>query len=111
MPMWRSIRQDINRIPATKYEYTPNWKGEITRIADVVNERSIVNMSMTLSVLTLCQLGEVKAEDFILSSENESLVKQFKAISPLSQLSFEDALKLCGDTEFYKRTDSEIRIK
>ena len=111
MPMWRSIRQDINRIPATKYEYTPNWKGEITRIADVVNERSIVNMSMTLSLLTLCQLGEVKAEDFILSSENESLVKQFKAISPLSQLSFEDALKLCGDTEFYKRTDSEIRIK
>lgn len=111
MPMWRSVRQDLNSIPATKYEYTPNWKGEITRIADVVNERSIVNMSMVLSVLTLCQLGEVEVEDYFLSPENESLVKQYKAICPLSQLSFEEALKLCGDTEFYKRTDSEIRIK
>ena len=111
MPTWRSIRQDLNSIPATKYEYIPNWKGEITRIADVVNERSIVNMSMVLSFLTLCQLGEVEEEDFILSSENKSLVKQFRAVCPLSQYSFEDALKLCGDTEFYRRTDSEIRIK
>lgn len=111
MPMWRSIRQDFNSIPATKYDYTPDWKGEINRIADVVNERSIVNMSMVLSVLTLCQLGEVEAEDFVISSKNAPLVKQFKATCPLSQLSFEDAIKLCGDTEFYKRTDSEIRIK
>lgn len=111
MPLWRSIRQDINRIPATKYEYTPDWKGEITRIADVVSERSIVNMSMVLSTLTLCQLGEVQHEDFILTGSNKSLVRQFKAVCPLSMSSFEDALKLCGDTEFYKRTDSELRIK
>ena len=111
MPLWRSIRQDINRIPATKYEYTPDWKGEITRIADVVSERSIVNMSMVLSTLTLCQLGEVQPEDFILTGSNKSLVRQFKAVCPLSMSSFEDALKLCGDTEFYKRTDSELRIK
>lgn len=111
MPLWRSIRQDINRIPATKYEYTPDWKGEITRIADVVSERSIVNMSMVLSTLTLCQLGEVQPEDFILTGSNKSLVRQFKAVCPLSISSFEDALKLCGDTEFYKRTDSELRIK
>jgi predicted SprT family Zn-dependent metalloprotease len=111
MPMWRSIRQDLNSIPATKYEYTPDWKGEITRIADVVNERSIVNLSMVLSFLTLCQLGEVEKEDFILSSENKNLVKRFTALCPLSQFSFDDALRLCGDTEFYRRNDSEIHIK
>ena len=111
MPLWRTIRQDINSIPATKYEYTPNWKGEITRIADVVSERSIVNMSMVLSTLTLCQLGEVRPGDFVLTASNESLVRHFNAVCPLSITSFEDALKLCGDTEFYKRIDSEIRIK
>lgn len=111
MPMWRSIRQDFNSIPATKYEYTPDWKGEINRIADVVNERSIVNMSMVQSVLTLCQLGEIEANDFALSAENEKLTKQFASICPLSQLAFEEALKLCGDTEFYKRADEEILIK
>lgn len=111
MPLWRSIRQELNSIPATKYEYTPDWKGEITRIADVVNERSIVNMSMVLSVLTLCQLGEVNPEDYILNPDNESLLKQFKTLCPLSHVSFVEALKICGDTEFYKRTDSELRIK
>lgn len=111
MPMWRSIRQDFNSIPATKYEYTPDWKGEISRIADVVNERSIVNMSMVQSVLTLCQLGEIEVKDFALSAENEKLTKQFKTICPLSHYTFEEALKLCGDTEFYKRTDEEIIIK
>ena len=111
MPMWRSIRQDINSIPATKYEYTPNWKGEITRIADVVSERSIANMSVVLSLLTLCQFGEVPAGEFALRQENESLARQFKSLCPLSQLSFEDALTLCGDTEFYKRTDMGLCIK
>jgi predicted metal-dependent hydrolase len=111
LPMWRGIRQDINSIPATKYEYTPDWKGEITRIADVVSERSIANMSVVLSVLALCQLGEVPAGDFALKAENNSLARQFKTLCPLSQLTFEDALPLCGDAEFYKCTDTGICIK
>ena len=111
MPTWQTIRQELNRFPSTKYEYTPDWKGEIKRISDVVNERSIVNLAMTLSVLRICLLGEVQNEDFILSENNDLLSRYYSEICPLQQNSFSDALRLCGDTEYYKRFDSGLCIK
>lgn len=111
MPMWRSIRQELNSFPATKYEYTPAWKKEISRIADVINERSILNLSVILSFLNYCLEKGAGNEDFSLEGNTSGLRPLYDGLCPLGSVTLEQAIAQCSDAEFYKRTDEGIAIK
>ena len=111
MPMWRSIRQELNSFPATKYEYTPAWKKEISRIADVINERSILNLSVILSFLNYCLENGAGNEDFSLAGNTSGLRPLYDGLCPLSSVTLEQAIAQCSDAEYYKRTNDGIAIK
>jgi len=111
LPTWRSLRQEINDFPATKYEYVPAWQKEISRIGDIINERSILNISVVLAFLKICHERGVENEDFELSPNNDNLRAQYDAACPLSEIPIAQAIAVCGDAEFYKKYENSIYIK
>lgn len=111
LPMWRSIRSEMNDFPATHFEYTPDWKKEISRIGDIINERSILNLSVILGFLKLSHARGVENEDFVLDASNKELKNQYESLCPIGEKPIDKAIAECGDAEFYKRIDDAIAIK